>query len=102
MTILLLKSFTMKKTTKILLISGVALLLSAGAVINFLKAAQTEAQVSDLTLANIEALALDPGNGEKPIVLPCCPGEKTDVCIFEAVYGDGSQGTVELHGVKNC
>ena len=47
----------MKKTTKILLISGVALLLSAGAVINFLKAAQTEAQFSDLTLANIEALA---------------------------------------------
>ena len=49
----------MKKRTKILLVSGVALLLSVGAVINFLKAAQTETTVSDLTLANIEALALD-------------------------------------------
>ena len=38
---------------------GVALLLSVGAVINFLKAAQTETTVSDLTLANIEALAVD-------------------------------------------
>ncbi len=49
----------MKKTAKILLGSGFALLLSAGAVVNFLQSSRAEAKVSDLTLANIEALALD-------------------------------------------
>ena len=92
----------MKKRTKILLVSGVALLLSVGAVINFLKAAQTETTVSDLTLANIEALAVDAGNGEKPVNIPCCPGEEMDVCTFDTVYGDGSQGAIKIYGMKNC
>ncbi len=59
----------MKKTAKILLASGFALLLSAGAVVNFLQSARAEAEVSDLTLANIEALAAwDDKQEQIPIV----------------------------------
>ena len=92
----------MKKTAKILLGSGFALLLSAGAVVNFLQSSRAEAKVSDLTLANIEALALDNEKPEKPVSIPCCPAEKSDVCTFSTVNGDGTQGSVSINGMRNC
>ena len=49
----------MKRFTKIMLSAGGALLIGTGAAMSYLKAQQPEPQVSDLTLANIEALALD-------------------------------------------
>ncbi|WP_084135271.1 NVEALA domain-containing protein [Rikenella microfusus] len=47
----------MKRFTKIMLSAGGALLIGTGAVTSYLKAQQPEQQMSDLTLANIEAFA---------------------------------------------
>ena len=41
-----------------MLSAGGALLISAGAVMSYLKAQQPEQQMSDLTLANMEVIAL--------------------------------------------
>ncbi len=48
----------MKKFSKIMLSAGGALLIGTGAAMSYLKAQQPEPQVSDLTLANIEAMAV--------------------------------------------
>lgn len=48
----------MKKLTKMLLAAGVTLVLGTGAVLSYLQA-QPQEQLSDLTLANIEALGYD-------------------------------------------
>ncbi len=51
----------MKKLTKVMLASGGALLLGAGAVTNYLLAQQPQTAQEELTLANLEAMAfLDP------------------------------------------
>ncbi|WP_298063655.1 hypothetical protein [uncultured Rikenella sp.] len=57
----------MKKLTKMMLASGGALLLGTGAVTSYLMV-QPEQRMSDLTLANLEAMAfLDP---EDPDLIP--------------------------------
>ncbi|MCH5306416.1 MAG: hypothetical protein J1E79_08035 [Rikenella sp.] len=92
----------MKKSVKILSVSLVALLLSVGAVINFLKAVQTETTVSDLTLANIEALAVDANDVEKPVAVPCCPAKAESICTFPTINCDGSRGEISVKGMESC
>lgn len=48
----------MKKMTKILLAAGGAALICGGSVMTYLKAQTQQPKMSDLTLANIEALAV--------------------------------------------
>ncbi len=47
----------MKKMTKILLAAGGAALICGGSVMTYLKAQTQQPEMSDLTLANLEAMA---------------------------------------------
>ncbi len=58
LTLLTFNPFFVIKTKKLLLSVGGALILGIGAYLNFAQA-KTEVQISDLTLANIEAMALN-------------------------------------------
>ena len=52
----------MKKLYKIMLLSGVTMMLGTGAVLSYLQAQQPLTSQEELTLANIEALAASPEN----------------------------------------
>lgn len=54
----------MKKMTKMLLAAGGAALICGGAVMTYLKAQTQQPEMSDLTLANLEAMALSIEDGE--------------------------------------
>lgn len=81
----------MKKLTKILLTAGVTLVLGTGIITSYLQA-QPQEQVSDLTLANIEAMAVsdDKENGDSEVKIPCTyTGDEYDYCSFIVVTTDG-------------
>ncbi len=89
----------MKKTAKILLAAGGAALICGGAMMTYFKA-QPKEQLSDLTLANIEALAVEK---EIPSVrVPCCPAYWFNYCLFEMVMGDGTVANGKMDGAINC
>ncbi|SUE34589.1 Uncharacterised protein [Rikenella microfusus] len=50
--------FTMKKFSKIMLSAGGALLIGTGAMTSYIKAQQPKTAQEELTLANLEAMAL--------------------------------------------
>ena len=54
----------MKKMTKALLAAGGAALICGGAVMTYLKAQTQQPEMSDLTLANLEAMAFSIEEGE--------------------------------------
>lgn len=82
-----------------ILLSGVTLALSAGAVLSYLQV-QPKQQISDLTLANIEALSVEK---ETPSVrVPCCPAYWFNYCLFEMVMGDGTVANGRMDGAINC
>lgn len=86
----------MKKLTKMLLGSGASLMLAAGGVMTYLQAQHPAEAVSDLTLANIEALAKvkeagegyefvsknyqDVGGGTVRVVCTCSGDGSIDCC----------------------
>lgn len=79
------------KAKKILFCLGATLILGVGAVTSYLMA-QPEEQISDLTLANIEAMAI-PDNkeaGDSGVQIPCTyTGDEYDYCAFIVVTTDG-------------
>ena len=78
----------MKRIAKILLTSGASLMLAAGSVMTYL---QTQGSVSDLTLANIEALGIRTDEIQEGTSVPCTyTGHEDDYCVYTAVTTDGS------------
>lgn len=78
---------------------GVMLMLGAGSVSTYLQT-QRQEKLSDLTLANIEALAVEK---ETPSVrIPCCPAYWFNYCLFEMVMGDGTVANGRMDAAINC
>ncbi|WP_281671380.1 hypothetical protein [Rikenella microfusus] len=82
----------MKRIAKILLASGASLMLAAGSVMTYLQTQRALEPVSDLTLANIEALnfsidpELIPSAG-----IPCKhTGNQEDCCTYYIHTSDGT------------
>ncbi|WP_298063647.1 hypothetical protein [uncultured Rikenella sp.] len=88
----------MKKLTKMMLASGGALLLGTGAVTSYLMV-QPEQRMSDLTLANLEAMAFDiddPDNPDK------WPGVEMELDCNDFCYRDPNKACpvpVSINGI---
>lgn len=81
----------MKKIAKILLASGASLILAAGSVMTYLQTQRALEPVSDLTLANIEALGIRTDEIQEGTSVPCTyTGHEDDYCVYTAVMTDGS------------
>jgi hypothetical protein len=81
---------------KIILGGVAAIAIAAFAVVNVNINSQNENLLSDLALANVEALADNEGGS---VSIPCTIYNST--CSFSATLGDGSSGTMVLSGMRN-
>lgn len=76
--------------TKSVFLLAAATATSSLAYINY-SFAQTQGSVSDLTLANIEALGIRTDEIQEGTSVPCTyTGHEDDYCVYTAVMTDGS------------
>lgn len=78
---------------------GAMLALGAVSVLSYLST-QPEEQLSDLTLANIEAIGFE--SPESVVKIPCrYTGDEYDHCIFIVITTDGKSKLEGLDGFVN-
>ena len=91
----------MNKKKKIIGFLAVIVIAAMAAVSLNVNSSSQTVNLSDISLANVEALAYEaPKADDGTVSLPCCSANST--CSYKVVGKDGSTGTGKCKNAKNC